>query len=106
MNLSAFDLCSWQRRCKNWLLSRRLTAGQWYWRHLGRSEDILLECETRLEDKNEPYARVYERLPNDYSANQFSFNIGVMLELTNMNVTTMSLDEKFREFLNRDNDVI
>jgi hypothetical protein len=46
---------------------------------------------------------------NDYSANQFSFNTGVMLEQdhpTDSNATTTGLDKKLWKILNRDNDVI
>lgn len=46
---------------------------------------------------------------NDYSANQFSFNTGVMLgqdHPTDSNVTTTGLDKRLWKFLNRDNDII
>ena len=46
---------------------------------------------------------------NDYSANQFSFNAGIMLEQdhpTDSDVTTTGLDKRLWKFLDRDNDVI
>jgi hypothetical protein len=46
---------------------------------------------------------------NDYSANQFSFNAGVMLEQdhpTDSNVTTTGLDKRLWKFLDRYDDVI
>lgn len=46
---------------------------------------------------------------NDYSANQFSFNTGVMLEQdhpTDSNVTTTGLNKRLWKFLDRNNDVI
>ena len=46
---------------------------------------------------------------NDYSANQFSFNTGVMLSQdapTDSNVTTTGLNKKLWKFLNNHNDVI
>ena len=46
---------------------------------------------------------------NDYSANQFSFNTGVMLAQdhpTDSNATTTALDKRLWKFLDGDNDAI
>ncbi|KAG0651625.1 hypothetical protein D0Z07_2122 [Hyphodiscus hymeniophilus] len=46
---------------------------------------------------------------NDYSANQFSFNTGILLEQdhpTDSNATTTGLDKRLWKFLDRGNDVI
>lgn len=46
---------------------------------------------------------------NDYSADQFSINTGIMLEqdqATNFKETTTRLNKRLWKFLNRDNDVI
>jgi len=46
---------------------------------------------------------------NDFSADQFSFNTGVMLEQDHpldSNVSTIELDRRLWKFLNRENDVV